>query len=188
MRRDADPRVTQEFLRDVFEYNAETGELVWRKRRGTANAGQVAGYVKADKYRYIRLFSKDYGAHRLIWLYIYGHVPHEIDHKDRDKTNNRLSNLRPVSRKQNMRNTKEPSSGFKGAYLMPSGKFKASIWVDGTVVPLGLFSSPVMAGLVYRAAHTAIFNEDGDEEDLHRLWRLAYEMSAQDLVECVCQS
>lgn len=59
--------------------------------------------------------------HRLVWLAFKGTIPPEkqIDHIDRDKLNNALSNLRLVSITQNKLNSsryKNSSSGHKGVY------------------------------------------------------------------------
>jgi hypothetical protein len=49
-----------------------------------------------------------------------------VDHIDRDRCNNKAENLRWVTKAQNMKNTQcRGSSGFKFAYLMPSGKYQA---------------------------------------------------------------
>ena len=42
--------------------------------------------------------------HRAIWEYVYGEVPDMLDHINRDKTDNRLCNLRPTNGKQNSLN------------------------------------------------------------------------------------
>ncbi len=49
-----------------------------------------------------------YQYHRAVWLYTYGEVPKELDHIDGDPTNNRISNLRAVTSRENNLNSVYP--------------------------------------------------------------------------------
>ncbi len=64
--------------------------------------------------------------HRIAWLYVKGEWPvDEIDHKDRDKQNNKWLNLRPATRKQNLENVgvrAHSKSQIKGVYFDPKRK------------------------------------------------------------------
>jgi len=86
-----------------------------------------------------------YLAHRLIWTMEHDAIPTgmEVDHKDHDGTNNRLSNLRLVSssgNKKNRRIGRRNTSGSMGVYWSePLGKWYAQIWSDGTHHYLGTF-------------------------------------------------
>lgn len=74
-------------------------------------------------------------AHRIIWVIAYGSEPNgQIDHIDGDRVNNRLSNLRDVSNKENSRSAAIPknnTSGFMGVSKGPKDNFRAQIKVDG---------------------------------------------------------
>lgn len=50
--------------------------------------------------------SQCYGAHRIVWMSVYGDIPDDmvIDHINRSKNDNRIKNLRCVTRQQNARN------------------------------------------------------------------------------------
>ena len=98
--------LTAEMLRSLLSYDPETGEFRWRISRGRVSVGDIAG-SHPNRVGYLRIMLGDveYRAHRLAWLYIYGKWPElVIDHIDRNKTNNRIANLRDVSHAENMRN------------------------------------------------------------------------------------
>ncbi|WP_446719173.1 HNH endonuclease signature motif containing protein [Halocynthiibacter sp. C4] len=83
-------------------------------------------------------------AHRVIWAMFYGRWPaKDIDHINGDRTDNRISNLRHVSRAENARNSSRSSantSGRTGVYkVKKSGKWNARIRVDGRFINLGFF-------------------------------------------------
>src|SRR5262245_57095359 len=98
--------VTRERLLELLEYDPETALLTWKQDRGgKAKTGIVAGRLAANGYIDITIDSRRYKAHRLAWLYVHGEwPPEEIDHRDLDKANNRLANLRPASHQQNLYN------------------------------------------------------------------------------------
>lgn len=95
-----------------------------------------------------------YLAHRLVWLYVHGDFPvAQIDHKDGDPANNRLSNLRESDQRQNMWNMKAKRTnrtGAKGVHAhAQTGKFRAEITTSGARRSLGLFSTVEEASRAY---------------------------------------
>ena len=98
---------TQHRLKELFVY--KDGELIRRVNKGSAKAGEIAGYVHSSwdnlSYREIRVDGGQYKAHRLVWVYVYGDEPeNEIDHIDGDGLNNKINNLRDVPHRHNGRN------------------------------------------------------------------------------------
>lgn len=78
----------------------------------------------------------------------------EVDHIDRDKTNNRIKNLRVTTRKDNGRNlslSARNTSGFKGVFRKRNA-WKAAITVDRKSIYLGTFNSPEDAARAYDEA------------------------------------
>lgn len=109
--------ITQQRLHELFDYNPEIGILINKVRRGSQHAGTQAGYLNKDGYFRININKRLYLAHRLAWLYVYGELPEYIDHINRIPTDNRISNLRPVTKKQNQENREKQAnnkSGYKG--------------------------------------------------------------------------
>lgn len=82
-------------------------------------------------------------AHRLIWMLEHGHEPDQIDHINGNRTDNRISNLRNVSKKENGRNlsiSKRNKSGVTGVrFNQRRSKWEADIRVDRKLVFIGRF-------------------------------------------------
>lgn len=100
--------LTAERARELLDYDKGSGLLRWKARRGSSKdrSGKVAGCVsKGNHYHLVRVENRMYGAHRLAWLIVTGSWPtFEIDHINRDKTDNRWCNLRDVTHQENMLN------------------------------------------------------------------------------------
>ena len=144
-------QLTVERLKELLNYEPDTGVFVWVKSK------RKAGCIRHDGYVRIGIDMKAYLAHRLAWLYMTGQWPDElIDHINRVKNDNRFSNLRQASKAQNAQNTKLFSgskSGFKGVRRYTySGKWFACITANGTTHKLGSFDSAEEAAEAYRQA------------------------------------
>lgn len=88
-----------------FRYDPNTGHLYWKKGKDGRQLHKPAGHADRTGYRRVMINYKMYLAHRLIWLLHYGEWPKQhIDHIDGNPGNNRLENLRDVSRSVNLRN------------------------------------------------------------------------------------
>ena len=140
---------TAEFVRSLLDYNAETGILTWKrridsKRFNTVYAGEQAGTIRPDGYVSISIDSQRNLAHRLAWLITHGEwPPADIDHIDGNPNNNRIVNLRSVSRTENLRNTRRSSnnkSGHNGVHWDKKGrKWQAQTSINNCAVHLGYF-------------------------------------------------
>jgi hypothetical protein len=103
--------LTAERVRELLEYDADTGILRWRVRRGTVVSGRIAGHLDAKGYMALGIDGRLYRLHRVVWLHVYGAWPtQEIDHINRVRHDNRLANLRDVSRLVNARNKGTPTA------------------------------------------------------------------------------
>lgn len=154
-----------ERLRERLEYDPETG-LFRRKQlaRGGAAPGSIAGSRSYFGYWRISIDCVTYPAHRLAWLYVHGVFPQqEIDHINGDGTDNRIANLRLATRQQNAANrrgSKSNPSGLKGAsYCVQTGRWKASIKVNGKTISLGRHKTAEEAHQAYAAAAEQAFGD-----------------------------
>lgn len=87
--------LTPERVRDVLDYDPETGIFLWRKPVSTSRRpGDVAGFNREKGYRLIMVDKQKYQAQRLAWFYVYGKWPESIlRFKDNDPQNCRIDNL-----------------------------------------------------------------------------------------------
>ena len=132
----------QDRLRDLFSYDPNTGVFVRLRQAGGQMPGAVAGCSKRKGYIGISVDGQLYFAHRLAWVYVYGDEPiGEIDHINHDPSDNRIANLRAVSRKQNQENYSrriDNTSGITGVDFR-NGRWRARICHSGKLLTLGLF-------------------------------------------------
>lgn len=156
----AGPIITHERLKELLNYDPETGYFTWKVRRYGIRLGAKAGWTRYDKRIHIGLDGRDYQAHRLAWLYMAGEWPSEIDHIDCNPSNNRWSNLRIATRSQNLSNRKIPKNKLKGAFpVTRSRKWRAQIVKDYKTIYLGIFSTELEAHEAYMKAAREIYGE-----------------------------
>lgn len=92
--------ITQSQLITDFYYAEDTGKLYRRKNGKLVETGTK----RKDGYIIVGYNYKTYLAHRIIWLYVFGEMPLYIDHIDGDPSNNKITNLRNVTQKENRAN------------------------------------------------------------------------------------
>ena len=146
----------QDRLRSLFDYDPITGSLL--NKRLNKPAGFVLGGGNSTKKHWaVKVDGYVYTMQRVIWMWVYGEDPQElmVDHIDRDSLNNKLDNLRLVTRAQNRENSKlnkNNSSGYRYVYRMGK-KWQAKIKIDGKIRSIGVFLTPEEA---YQAAITRL--------------------------------
>lgn len=150
--------VSAQRVRDLFDYERQTGRLIWRQNKWPARAGNPAGAVSKDGYVIVGVDMRTYPAHRLIWLHVHGEWPkQQIDHIDGDRANNRLENLRDVNASMNMQNLRNSKRRNKSCGLMGvsfsknAGRWMAAIKIGSKNKYLGYFDTPEKAHAVYLA-------------------------------------
>ena len=124
---------SQARLRELFTYEPHTGALVRRVTQRRWKAGTVIGHTGGNGYQSVEVDGNRYYTHRLIWMYVHGEDPGDlqVDHKDLNRLNNRIENLRLATNQQNQINVgrhKDRTNDLpKCVYLLPSGKYQAKI-------------------------------------------------------------
>lgn len=143
--------LTQEELKRNLDFSPETGIFTWILSKKGTKIGDIAG-SNSRGYIRIRLNKKSYFSHRLAWLWVNGEFPKkQIDHIDKNKSNNRIINLREVSRSENACNVNPPAnntSGFKNVHLHKCGKYVVRIKRDSKTYNLGYYKTAEEANII----------------------------------------
>lgn len=150
-----------ELLRSILRCEPATGHLFWLERPvdmfnhkhgkekfskwwNNRYAGQGAfTYIAKTGYHQGPIFNRKYLAHRVLWALVYGEWPVcEIDHINGVRSDNRISNLRMVTRQENQRNKRllvSNTTGYHGVQQC-NGRWKASINVNRQYISLGSYA------------------------------------------------
>jgi hypothetical protein len=171
--------LTQEIVRELIDYNSGTGRITWRKRdiKWFASEKQPAAMSckswnsrfagkeikKRDKDGYFvgTILGQKFRSHRVIWLWMTGEWPDQVDHINGIKDDNRWFNLRNVSNTENARNTsrkRNNKSGQMGVWWSKGNKtWQASITINKVPRHLGSYQCFELASLV-RSEAEAFYN------------------------------
>lgn len=151
-----------DLLRAAISYDPETGLFTWRDTpRRRAFSGKIAGRLGNRGYVDICFNRQHWLAHRLAWVMVYGSLPEpplELDHINRNCADNRLCNLRVVTRVENNANRDSSASNVRGSTFRAfrSGRWQAQIGANKTTKYLGTFDTEAEARQAYIAAAHAV--------------------------------
>jgi hypothetical protein len=140
--------ITQSYLKQCLQYDERLGEFYWKTviTSGAQKIGERASYSSGMGYRSVIICGKAYLMHVLVWIYTHGRFPvGDIDHINHVRNDNRLCNLREVSRSDNLRNARMKSNNTSGTtgvmWSKVANKWVASIYVQGKTKHLGTFET-----------------------------------------------
>lgn len=155
--------LTVDLLNELFEYDKEAGDLIWKaKGRGITN-GAIVGCATTEGYRQVTINAKSYLVHRVVFLLHKGYLPKTLDHINGDRADNRIENLRPVTANQNQHNRKLNSnntSGYKGvSWCKSRNKWKAAVRLESKRINLGSFDNLEEAAEAARAAREELHGD-----------------------------
>ena len=146
----------QSELKEWLHYDPLTGLFTWLKSNSDKiKVGQVAGCKQSAKNSKgvrvrtsiaIRINKRSYLAHRLAFIYMTGELPNNVvDHIDHNPWNNKWSNLRDVTHKENCKNSSIKSTNTSGHVGVRkdtiTGKWRSCIKVDGANKSQGCFET-----------------------------------------------
>lgn len=163
--------LSQSYLHEFYDYDPATGEMRIARHiphSRTAVGAMVGQHLDQDGYHQVKMRRRTLLLHRVVWTYMTGEEPPPIiDHINRVKTDNRWENLRAATNTLNQENQglrSTNTSGFKGSHFnAKSGKWHATIRIDGSKRFIGAYPTAHEAAIVYAvAAHmTQPDNPDG---------------------------
>lgn len=159
-------------IHDLIEFDFDNGLMIWKPRDvkffndgirknnalaiwNTRYSGKFAfNSLNAVGYLEGTLLGKRYLAHRILWLGYYGNWPINCDHVNRIRTDNRISNLRDVSKADNNKNIGKRVSNKSGhtGVCVHKDHWRAYITIENKQKHLGCFQSKEEAFKVRRAA------------------------------------
>lgn len=169
------PLPTQARLTQLFKYDPSTGKLYWNTRPvwefksvsasltwNRRFAGKEAfTATRPDGYRCGSIDYKMYQAHRIIYKMVYDAEPEQIDHLDRNRSNNAITNLAASSAQENSKNSQKYSSNTSGhvgvSWDTVRRKWTAQIRVNYKVINLGRFMN-IDDAIAARAAAEVKYN------------------------------
>ncbi|UTC29659.1 HNH nuclease [Bajunvirus bajun] len=147
-----------DWLRERYAYHPLTGAITYRQGPSKL-IGREAGYIDDKGYRVLKVTFNgrriQFGAHRLAWALHHGHHPTlEVDHKDLNRSNNRLKNLRHATRSNNLANRPNTGPLPKGvtASRSKTKPFQAQVTIDGVYRYLGCHATAEEAHAAYLSA------------------------------------
>lgn len=149
-------------IRELLTYEPDTGLFRWNLSFGNGPAhvdrGDVAGSVSNFGYVRITIDGRPMVAHRIAIFYVTGRWPKaDTDHIDGDRSNNRFTNLRQVTRSENNENViaprKDNLNQLRGVSNI-GNCFFARITVNKVNHYLGSFSAAEAAHAAYVKAKT----------------------------------
>jgi len=162
-----DSYITYEEIKDLIEYDPNTGLLQWKiRKRGRCKKGWFTGTIliskDGKKYYRIQVEHKKYLVSRVAYLLMMKEWPRdEIDHKNGDSLDNSWNNLRAAIPSQNSKNKnvyRNNILGVKGVCKYRN-KYKAQIMIGGAVQYLGLYNTVEEASYVYETAAKAYHDD-----------------------------
>lgn len=138
----------------------------WNKRFSCKAAGYIKERPKQTDYCYLKLVDRHVLAHRVVWALTQrvdlSEVPRFLDHKNGDPLDNRPSNLRPATHRQNQYNRANRTNkhGLRGVRFHPErGYWSASINTPEKKLYIGTFGSKEEAAAAYIGAAKILHGE-----------------------------
>jgi hypothetical protein len=132
--------ITQQELHELFELRG--GQLFWKVKRKSVLPGDLAGGRGSNGYWRIVINGRAYKRSRLVWLYVHGidSYPRLLDHINRDRSDDRVENLRLVTHAENQRNRNWGTSRYRYVCL-DGGRWRARVSTRRGRMSLGRFAS-----------------------------------------------
>ena len=155
----------------LFDYSPHDGIFTRKVSRGRWLAGQRIGTVDGKGYLHVNVNEKFIRLHRLAWFMFFGWPPEQaIDHRNNNKVDNRIANLRVATCHQNAGNIRPPrhnTSGLKGVYWNKAiDRWQVQIKIHGRQTGIGTCDDIRVGAAWYNYAARAHFGHFAKLNDI----------------------
>lgn len=143
-------------LKDILVYHPDTGVFTWKITRSPNSLeGGLAGSIDDKGHVIINTGNRHIMAQRLAWYFTHGVWPSKpLVHINGKKDDNRIDNLKEVSRSELSKNSnsgRKGTTGLKGVYYNKiNDSYMAIISHEGERLYLGSFKSKTEAHVAYQ--------------------------------------
>lgn len=156
--------LTLERLKYALNYDPLSGIFTRASVMTGSSIGSVCGSKKPTGYIIITIDRFLYRAHRLAWLYIHGEWPEgDVDHINRNRSDNRISNLRCVTRSQNLLNSQlrsDSKTKIKNVcFNKQANKYQVTFTFTGKQIHAGFYDTLELADSAARQFRIKIHGE-----------------------------
>lgn len=145
------------FFNERYRYDPLTGEILSRR------SGKKVGHCQRYVFISVRVAGKPtlFLAHIVAWVLMTGQWPeNDIDHRDRDKLNNRWDNLRLSNKMYNTINsTRKRNMDLPRGVVLEGRKYLAKLQHNGIPIRIGRFNTAEEAGAAYRAKAKELWSD-----------------------------
>lgn len=144
-------------------YVSNTGVIITKQ---TSNEKELKSVKQKSGYYTVSLMidnkAKTFYVHQLVakaFIGDFSELNLELDHIDRDKSNNHVDNLQWISKKDNLRNRNvQGQIPLKGVYYNKnSKKYQTQIIIDGKIIYLGSYSTLEIGFDVYSKKYNEVY-------------------------------
>jgi len=161
-----------EEVKKFFVYS--NGDLIriayptrWGVKTSGEGIGKPVGHVSTKGYLKVKFREKALPVHRIIWFLVHGEMPvdMQIDHKDENKLNNHIDNLRLATNGQNAAARSDigatNKTGVRNVYTVSGMKntWQVNVSVNGKTNYFGSYKDLELAELVATEARSKIHGE-----------------------------
>ena len=157
--------ITQSRVKELFNYDPETGILTNKIARGNRRGkiGDEVGSITSHGYLDTTVAGKRCYIHRICFLHYHGFLPKSVDHRNTNKLDNKIKNLRAATVQENNCNKVEIStntSGHRNVYWhKASSKWRVAVQKDGKSNHIGLYADKSVAINAAKEARSVFFGE-----------------------------